>query len=177
MSSQLQKQWSLAELARFRADVSGRVPMAACERLKALQNGFDKAKWLLSVRFCRPECRQQPGQPALVGTATTLLKLRCERCLEQFDYGLETSFDVVFVASIGARQDGPDFDFWELGAGTVRLADVIEEYLLLALPMAVKHADADCAGASVPVFEPSAETLGRETHNPFGDCVRHEKAR
>jgi len=165
MSSPLEKPWSLAELVRFEGPLSGVIPIAVCRRLIELQGGSDEGEIVVAGELSTRAVEATPGEPAFVGTASTFVRLTCERCLKKFDFALEASFAVVFIAAIGERQDGPDFDFWELGCGTVRPADVVEEYLVLALPLAVKHADDECAATAAE--SPIAETDGRPTQSPF----------
>ena len=68
------------------------------------------------------------------------VELRCQRCLEPMQLAIETQSRVVLLNSAAAADDVPPE--WEMALapeGRMRLADLIEEELLLALPAAPRH--------------------------------------
>lgn len=103
--------------------------------------------------------------PAVRGRLTTRLAAVCQRCLEAFELPLDTAFDILFTGTSVAEQGLEDFDTWELGEDPVRLLDVVEEALIMALPLAPVHISGDACGplaGRIPLDAP-------EKVRPFAD--------
>ena len=80
---------------------------------------------------------------------------------------VDTTFKILFCDAVqgGAEPDMPGFDAWALDDGATRLKDIVEESLVMALPLAPVHAAlADCGplAASLTKADP-------ETARPFAD--------
>ena len=91
----------------------------------------------------------------------------CQRCLEGFRLAVDTPVNAVFVRPGGeATADGAsDAETWELDDDMLSLAELVEESLVMALPLAPVHASADDCGplvGSIPVNEP-------DVVRPFAD--------
>ncbi len=73
------------------------------------------------------------------------VNVTCQRCLEPMQLALETEVDVVLLRE--GEPDGnvsPEVDVLSFGPAPVGLAELIEDELLLALPLVPMHAVADC---------------------------------
>jgi uncharacterized protein len=68
------------------------------------------------------------------------VELRCQRCLEPMQLAIETQSRVALLNSEAAADDvPPELEMALAPEGRMRLADLIEEELLLALPAAPRH--------------------------------------
>jgi uncharacterized protein len=102
------------------------------------------AKWRqypvkIKLRFGWTDERQ-----ALVfvkGAIGARIVARCQRCLEPFEYELRTSPDWLLVPPGIDVAELADREIWELEDERIRPIDVVEETLIMAMPMAAKHAD------------------------------------
>jgi uncharacterized protein len=104
------------------------------------------------------------------------LTLRCQRCLGPLQATFEGGSEVALLAAESEAATVPqEFETALAPDGRMRLADLVEEELLLALPAAPRHADGQCPGASpdsrsreeADVQRPFAslgELLGRSKH-------------
>ena len=105
--------------------------------------------------------------PSLEGRAKTVLSAVCQRCLEPFEMPVDTTFNILFCdeAQDGAELEAPGFESWVLDEGRARLHDIVEESLVMALPLAPVHrAATDCGPLAGSLA--MAET---ETTRPFAD--------
>ncbi|TQV73483.1 nucleic acid-binding protein [Exilibacterium tricleocarpae] len=79
----------------------------------------------------------------LTGTLDGQVNLVCQRCLEPVAVPLHCALNLVLVwDEEDARQLPRRLDPWIVGEGTADLYEVLEEELLLALPMVAYHAEA-----------------------------------
>jgi uncharacterized protein len=82
------------------------------------------------------------------------LQLSCQRCLEPFSFDLNIASSFVVVSDEGAipliEEDSLDDDEDYLVADArMRVVDLVEDEILLALPLAPKHDPKFCAGAEL----------------------------
>jgi uncharacterized protein len=85
--------------------------------------------------------------PALQGAVRARAWLVCQRCLREFEAALESPVRVAFVGRDAEAGRVPDeYDAVTAPGGRIRLAEFVEEELLLALPLVPMHATpAECA--------------------------------
>ena len=104
------------------------------------------------------------GVPAVVGRAAGQIPAICQRCLKAFDLLLDTSIDMLLVAPAeSASVDG--HEVWELDDDAVRLVDVVEESLVMAMPLAPTHE----IGEQCMALDAEDTNSGSETVRPFAD--------
>lgn len=99
----------------------------------------------------------------LSGRIETRVTSVCQRCLKVFDWPLEVqlSLDLVEPGQAVAQRGG--FELWELEAPSVRPVDIVDEALVMALPLSPRHEDpVNCVAIEAP--EP-----GNEKTRPFAD--------
>jgi len=102
------------------------------------------------------------------GTVLSQLYAVCQRCLEAFVMPVETSLSLIFAPPGTASDEMPevvDFEAWELEEETVRLLDIVEESLIMALPLAPMHEYDETCGA----LAESATDERPDTVRPFAD--------
>ena len=105
----------------------------------------------------------------LSGELAASLVSVCQRCLQAFEWQLATAIDVVLVAAgeAGARDDG--LDVWELDGSDARPAEIVDEALVMAMPLSVRHDKLDdCVDLrSGDQPEISPDETGRRMTTPF----------
>jgi uncharacterized protein len=115
-----------------------------------------------NIRFGRDE----QGRPILSGSINAAIVLECQRCLEPMSY---TSTKDIYLVLVWDEAQGKalpkNLDPWIVGEGEVDLVEIIEEDILLSLPVVAKH-EHDCLDLSL-VDQSSEAESGQEKHNPF----------
>jgi hypothetical protein len=103
--------------------------------------------------------------PVLDARLTWQLPAVCQRCLRAFELPLETTFGLALVQMGDSGKDSnpapAGYELWELSDKKVRPIDIIDEALVMALPMAPKHIDQD----ECLVVE--SDLIDRNTLTPF----------
>ena len=107
--------------------------------------------------------------PLLTGHVTAGITALCQRCLEPCEIAIETELNMVLLqelqASKAAEGGFSDVEVWELDEDTVRPLDIVEEALIMALPLSPVHSSQDLCG-------PLADNVVQEksdTVRPFAD--------
>ena len=89
----------------------------------------------------------------------------CQRCLEPFDLPLRTTLKMLLLKSADATTVQDEFEIWEVEGNGIRPLDIVEEALIMALPLSAVHQPPDLCG-------PLAENVtddNKETVTPFAD--------
>lgn len=97
------------------------------------------------------------------GDVSVTVKVTCERCLESFPLSLSESIRLAVVESEGLAERLPeDIEPWLTEADTLSVPDIIEEQLILGLPIVARHADTDCMAAEQrEALQAAAEEQGQ----------------
>jgi uncharacterized protein len=101
------------------------------------------------VRYALDFQRLPNSEVGLSGAIEARLVARCQRCLEPFKLNVTARPRVQISASSGNQSPEEGFD---PGAGdpAPTLAALIEDELLLALPLSPRHAERDCPAEGQP---------------------------
>jgi len=109
------------------------------------------------------------GRPVLDVSMKGCCQLRCQRCLGSFEYPIaldarlllcdQTSLDELDGQAAGQLDDEEDFDGILADANLDVLA-LLEDEILLSLPIAPKHEEGDCLASE-------SEDKQKEKRNPF----------
>lgn len=133
--------------------------------------------------MARFEFQQVEGSPAARLAVKATVQLRCQRCLQPFGCPVESHAQLAFVtgeAEAGAEA-GPVPEGWEaisVDPRRVVLADLVEDELLLSLPLVPMHADAADCGPAARVIDETEEEPREDTgtQRPFanlGKLLKH----
>jgi uncharacterized protein len=141
------------EFARAEEELQGRLPAASFERL---QDYLVDAEG--SVEFVVKGDLDRERRPMLRLEISGMLHLRCQRCLKVLPYALRLSNTLLLVRE--ARQSAVDPDphvpeFIE-ASPELDVAALVEDEILLGLPIAPRHEEGGCRGVPGGVHE-SAE--------------------
>lgn len=134
--------------------------------LKRLYNQLIRSDGLVEVDlvFRRHPKIKSPMFTLKVGT---LLCLECQRSLEPFMYEVDTQTSGVFVQSLALAEDlSEDIEVYELPDGKISTYELIEDEILLAIPMVPKQ-DQESIAWQPDLGSEELETLHEEKPNPF----------
>ena len=153
----------IVEFERLREIVAG--------ELDALEQAEQPANWLKAqvaghLSFGFADVRETV--PAVTGEASVNLPAVCQRCLEPFDLPMAVSLQYVLQAA-GEQTDGEDgFEAWEMTERWLRPLDLIEETLIMALPLSAAHATpAECGPMAKQID--AGDRQAADTIRPFAD--------
>ncbi|MEJ2060086.1 MAG: YceD family protein [Gammaproteobacteria bacterium] len=121
--------------------LKGRVSLAKMERLAGLLAApADTAE--VELRFFNSET----GHPMLAGSISAVLTLLCQRCLEPMPFKAEVRLELLLVHSDAEAQRLQEgFETLLVEDETLEVSDLVEDELMLALPMAPSHSPEQCA--------------------------------
>lgn len=103
--------------------------------------------------------------PTLEGEISTDIVAVCQRCLEPFELPLRTTLKMLLLKTADATALQDEFEIWEVEGDEIRPLDIVEEALIMALPLSAVHPSRDLCG-------PLAENVtdeNKETVRPFAD--------
>ena len=96
----------------------------------------------------------QGGVAALEGVAATTIVAVCQRCLSAFRMPLKAELRLLFDADDSAIADVESYEIWELEEEEFRPLDLVEEALVMAMPLVAMHVDDEtCRRADTPATD------------------------
>ncbi len=120
------------------------------------------------------------GYPLVSGQVKTWVTMRCERCLDDVKIELNPDINIlvkpeedIFPEKEGEK-DADTPDFYEYDGKSLVLSDLVEEELLLILPLVPKHQDISLCNQDMVAWLAANEARDREpeaiverAENPF----------
>jgi uncharacterized protein len=144
----------------------GSIANAAMKRLNESSESA-QGEALVHLEFGRDSGHRR----MLRGWARTEVELTCQRCLEQYKQPLSAEFQLAIVTDEEQAERLPeDYDPLLYSGRPMRTAAIVEDELILSLPIVAMHArdDAACKGAREDTAEPNASTAEEGAKpNPF----------
>lgn len=102
--------------------------------------------------------RRERGLPIAAIDVAATLTLQCQRCMQPLAWPVQSSVQVALVDDLaGANAVPPDVEPVIVQQGRVLLRDLVEEELLLGLPLIARHEDFHCVDAELYAAEAAAE--------------------
>jgi len=116
----------------------------------------------------------EQGQAWLQGEIRTEVVLQCQRCLEKMQYPIVAEFRLALLRHESEAENIPD-EYEPLIVTTVpvRTVDILEDELILSLPVIAKHQH-DCLAELNSKDETGQET-SVDTQNPFAVLAELKK--
>ena len=107
------------------------------------------------------------GLVVISGTGSASVSLTCQRCTEAFEQALEVTFTFSPVKNPDAAAELPSYyDAIELDEnGEVNLRELVEDELMLEIPLIPRHSVEDCHAPADSVWGELPEELDKP--NPF----------
>lgn len=152
-----------ARVARERSQVTGVLAVAQLSRLADLL--FDREG---VVSYIVQGDTSAKGEPVLRIHLTVDLTVSCQRCLERLPLHLDIKRDLVLVAAaagLDPLEDEDDDTDAIPSAGSLDLHDLLEQELVLSVPMAPRHPENACG------IQPRASEIG-EPASQFSPLAR-----
>ena len=145
MSGSLHTWYSLRDLEALGARqvvLSGELPLARFARLVELLRG-DQGSVRATLSF-----RQRSGWPGLTLRYETTVELTCQRCLEPMELPLAETVEIALVESDAMEQHVPEgIEPVVVEGGRLNPAQLIEDELIVGLPLVPKHERTDDCGS------------------------------
>ena len=103
----------------------------------------------------------------LQGHITATLIMTCQRCLESLTHQVDNDFLIAFVGEGKSEDSIPEYyEPFLLDGDPVYLQDLIEDELILAVPLIPKH-DNECVDYEMEELEPEQVEVSTPEENPF----------
>lgn len=113
------------------------------------------------------------GSPRATGEVSTTLALVCQRCLEPLDCPVARRWDLGLIEDAGEeRLWGEDEDLYLVADDEMRLSDLVEDELILAVPLVPRHPDGTC---QAPAQYKRQQPAGSENVYPFASLGKLKK--
>ena len=165
MSVQLPQRIDPLQLADRGARLVGTL---ALEDMVRLRTSLHDATGVVSVELDFE--RDGNAQRYLRGSLSTRLNVLCQRCLRPMQVDIKRRLGLALVNLAETLTDQAESLL--VDSETISLSDMIEDELILALPIAPLHLPADC---SANAARPDGDN--RETVNPFAALASLRSAR
>lgn len=156
-------------MAETRRLLQGHVPLVEMKRLsESLMDTGGSAEVSLEFGIDAEGIRYMRGR------IRTVLTLKCQRCLEGMRFVVDSEFALGMVQGEAQAEALPShYEPLQLDGQPLFLRDVLEDELLLALPIVARHPSDECdvvleaAAAPVEDEHEDKDTGGSEKANPF----------
>ena len=168
MLSRLPERIEPMALAEAGREFSGSIDLAGMARLAPLL-ASDQGRLDVTLVLDRDEA----GTRFMAGQVRGQLQLLCQRCLGTMDYALDSEFRLGLVRGEEEAQTLPSgYEPLLVGADAMPLAEIVEDEVLLSLPIVVLHQEPHpCAARQYQEALP--EDAQRE--NPFAVLAQFKR--
>jgi len=130
---------NFAQKAKIGFEIEDKWPIKQFKRLNESLLS-DQGELVASLKFDR-----DGPVPYVVGHVTTELQLKCQRCMSEMPYVVDIEFKLGFVQNDEQMERlSSDYEPYLLTTDENHLPDMLEEELLLALPLVPMH-EFDCS--------------------------------
>lgn len=138
----------LALAARGRV-LEGRLPLSSLPRLMPLLAFTEAEDEDAANRYVAEYVLEfgvdEGGVPRITGTVNAILPLKCQRCMEAMELPIATHTQLGIVSSRAAAQQLPErYDPLVLTDDEITVANIVEDELILALPLVAMHDSKEC---------------------------------
>ena len=142
--------------------MSGSIGLIRLERLQEYLAGDEADIWA-AISFTLDDS----GRKHITGSIKAKLRVECQRCLEPLSIDLLEEFNLILVADEAAAKDlEKQFDPWIIEDNKIFLADVIDEQLVLSMPIVNYHHSGPCAELTGHKSDADETEVAKAT-NPF----------
>ena len=159
MRKSYQVQKEVAQKGCFEGEIALSELKRLGELLQLDDAGVDGRNIALNFEFLRSEF----DVPMLAGQLRTSLELECQRCLKPLEFPMDVDFRLLIDASDELLSQSSEDTLYS-DDGYIDIAEVVEDELILAIPLVAMHEDTAC-NENWRDSELPAETPMKE--NPF----------
>ena len=143
MRDKLRRRYQIQKELGRKGYYEGAIGLSALERLNELLFPAEDARMEHQVTVKFEFLRNEYDVPMIVGQLQTSLELQCQRCLQALDMPMQLDFRLMIDASDELVRDS-SLDTLYSDDGCIDLYEVVEDELILAIPLVVLHEDAAC---------------------------------
>ena len=155
-------------MADLNQELQGEVPTKGMKRLQQIVISADPMV-VASLKFSRGAY----GYPLVVGRIKHTSRLRCERCLDEVLFTLDQPLELTLKPKLElVFENTENLDIYEYDGKSLMLADLIEDELLLALPLVPRHEDISFCNQDMIAWLASNEVPAESAENPFAILKR-----
>lgn len=112
--------------------------------------------------------------PRVTGNVAARLPAVCQRCLEPCEIEIDADFDMLLMQASETQSVDEALEVWELEQDTLRPLDMVEELLVMSMPFAAVHENAEDCGALRPGRTEPADRA-QDKVRPFADLAKQIK--
>jgi len=143
MRDKLRKRYQVQKEVAQNGCYEGEIALSELKRLGELLHPVgetaDLGKVMLDFEFSRNEF----DVPMIAGHLQTRLGLECQRCLQPLEFPLELDFRLMIDASEELLRNSSEDTLYSVD-GFVDIVEIVEDELILALPLVAMHEDTSC---------------------------------
>jgi len=143
MRDKLRRRYQAQKEVSQKGYFEGEIPLTDLVRLREMlhseQSDPEGRKIALKFEFVRNEY----DVPMLVGHLETSLELECQRCLNALEWPMTLDFSLMIDASDELVRDS-SVDTLYSEDGFIDIVEVVEDELILAIPLVAMHEDTAC---------------------------------
>ncbi len=173
MSPELPETIDPMRLVKMGKEISGSYDLGQFDRVNAsLKDSLLEDHFWIQVSFKLEFSRGDENRLSIIaGSLETTLPQVCQRCMQPMQYQLTALVNMAIVSNdAGAENLSADFESYYLDAGvSVKLQDLIEDELLLAMPLVSLHDEQVCPAGNKFRHEPKFELGNMTRKNPFAE--------
>jgi len=148
------------KLIEQRVDLEGTIALSDCERLREVLLDLE-GDIRVSLRFGKDE----EGQRVISGSLTTAVTMECQRCLQPVKLAVQGAIKLAVARHEDAVKALPGYyDPLLLETPEIELLPLIEQELMLSLPIVATHPEDEC---SVSSSYQAKEDIEQSKPNPF----------
>jgi uncharacterized protein len=144
------------------AHLKASLPLEVCKRLEpylSKAEGFGKSKIDVNLAFIKDD----QGHYILDGKIESTLFLPCQRCLRGLEHSLSSEFSVQVLDELKVSGDRElaenELEVVLSHEGNLELLALVEDELILSLPLVIYHDKTDCNPKLVSIQESGRKTL------------------
>jgi uncharacterized protein len=158
--------------------IEGKIPLVSLERLGALvrssqspegEGASSGSSFEMEgdVEFTLHFDIDEVGAPRVGGNASASLRLQCQRCMKDMEYPISLNVRLGIVPSRKAAENLPDsYDPLVVSDDEISIASILEDELILAMPIVAKHEIENCIQNEARGTENSDDKVGQENLTP-----------
>ena len=149
------------KLIEQRIDLEGTIALSDCERLREVLLDLE-GDISVALQFGKDE----QGQRVISGSLKAEVTMECQRCLQPVKLAVQGKINLAVARHEDAVKALPGYyDPLLLEAPEVELLPLVEQELMLSLPIVAKHPEGECSVSSS--YQAKDEELEQSKPNPF----------
>ena len=143
MRDKLRKRYQVHKEVAQNGCYAGEIALAGLKRLGEMlrQDGDAGKQGSVHVEF--EFARNEFDVPTIAGRLQTRLDLECQRCLQALEFPLDLEFRLMIDASDELLRHSSEDTLYSVD-GFVDIEEIVEDELILAIPLVAMHEDTAC---------------------------------